>query len=185
MRITINDIIQDDHPMIREKSELVSFPLSQEDEQLGLSMHEYVRDSTNEVLAETYNLSPAVGLAAIQVGVKKRILTVVIEQADETVIQYTLINPKIISYSSQYAYLVGGEGCLSVANKHEGNVYRPARIRVQAFDLLTKENITIKAKGYFAIVLQHELDHLDGILYYDHIGKALSEKEKLEAIAIE
>jgi peptide deformylase len=68
-------------------------------------------------------------------------------------------------------YLQSGEGCLSVDNDHKGYVYRPYKIRVKAYDFLTNKEIEIIARGYDAIVLQHEIDHLSGVLYYDHIDK--------------
>ena len=80
-----------------------------------------------------------------------------------------LVNPKIISSSMQKAYLENGEGCLSVENAHEGYVVRSARVTVKAFDLIQNKEITIRARGYLAIVLQHEIDHFSGVLFYDHI----------------
>ena len=62
-------------------------------------------------------------------------------------------------------------GCLSVDNEHEGYVYRSYKIVVKAFDALKGEDVTITARGYDAIVLQHEIDHLNGVLFYDHIDK--------------
>lgn len=84
--------------------------------------------------------------------------------------EYLLANPKIISHSVQKAALSTGEGCLSVENEHPGFVYRHARIKVKAFDVLTQSPVEIRANGYVAIVLQHEIDHLSGILFYDHIN---------------
>ena len=81
-----------------------------------------------------------------------------------------LANPKIVSSSVQKAYLESGEGCLSVEEDHDGYVVRSARVTVQGFDLVTGQDITIRARGYLAIVLQHELDHFKGILFYDHIN---------------
>ena len=82
-----------------------------------------------------------------------------------------LANPKIVSRSTQKAYLDSGEGCLSVVEPHEGYVVRSARITVEAYDLLTEKNIRLRARGYLAIVLQHELDHFTGTLFYDHINQ--------------
>ena len=64
-----------------------------------------------------------------------------------------------------------GEGCLSVDDNHPGYVYRTAKIIVKAFDAKQMKDVFVTARGYEAIVLQHELDHLDGVLYYDHINK--------------
>ena len=67
--------------------------------------------------------------------------------------------------------LEGGEGCLSVDNPHEGYVHRFYKIRLKAFDALQNREIELTARGYDAIVLQHEYDHLNGVFYYDHIDK--------------
>jgi peptide deformylase len=98
--------------------------------------------------------------------------------------QFMLVNPRIVSSSVQQAYLDCGEGCLSVVNEHEGHVLRSARIKVRAFDLCTNQNIEIRARGYLAIVLQHELDHFKGILFYDHIDPKDPFKEPENAIAL-
>ena len=111
------------------------------------------------------------GIAAIQVGVPKQMLAIVCPNPDneEEDIELALVNPKIISESVQNAYLDSGEGCLSVLEEHEGHSMRHARIKVRAFDLVRNENVTIRAKGFLAICLQHEIDHLSGILFYDRI----------------
>ena len=68
------------------------------------------------------------------------------------------------------AYISTGEGCLSVKEDYPGRVYRSYRITVEAYDVLKKAMVKIIAKGYEAIVLQHEIDHLNGVLFYDHIN---------------
>ena len=173
MIINNDTIIKDNDPLIREKSEPVSLPLSKEDEQLLRDMYQYVEDSIDEEKAKKYNLTPAVGISAIQVGVKKQLTAVIVHALDknenEITYAYMLANPKIVSSSVQKAYLSGGEGCLSVKDIHEGYVVRNARVTVKAYDLLTNSNITIRARGYLAIVLQHEIDHFSGKLFYDYI----------------
>ncbi|MCB6585509.1 peptide deformylase, partial [Streptococcus gordonii] len=77
--------------------------------------------SQDAELAEANNLRPAVGIAAIQLGVAKRMLAVVVPN-DEDIDEYALVNPRIISESVQRAYLKNGEGCLSVEKEHEGIV---------------------------------------------------------------
>ncbi|MBQ5443716.1 MAG: peptide deformylase, partial [Erysipelotrichaceae bacterium] len=74
---------------------------------------------------------------------------------------------------------------LSVNQIHEGYVYRSARVKVKAYDLLQEKEILIKAEGYLAIVLQHELDHFKGILFYDHINKADPFYKDPQALVIE
>lgn len=184
MRITVNNIIKDSESLIREKSKEVTLPLNKEDKELLMDMLTYVRDSTDEEKAEKYELRPAVGIAAVQCGVLKKMLAIVLHDEEET-IEYALVNPKIISHSKQYAYLKGGEGCLSVEELHEGYVPRAARISVEGYDMLRDEHIRIRARGYEAIVIQHEIDHFSGILYYDHINKENPFYEIPDAIVIE
>lgn len=173
MLINNKTIIKDDDPLIRRKSEKVQLPLSKEDETLLKEMYQYVKDSTNEALAEQLDLRPAVGLSAIQVGIPKQLTAVILHDLDskgnEIVHEFMLANPRITSKSVQPAYLSTGEGCLSVEKEHEGFVVRHARVTVKGFDLIQNKEITIRARGYLAIVLQHELDHFDGTLFYDHI----------------
>lgn len=173
MLINNETIVKDTDPRIREKSEDVALPLSAEDEQLLRDMLKYVIDSTDPEIAEKENLRPAVGISAIQVGVPKKMTAVVVDEKDadgnDVRYQFMLVNPRIVSSSVQPAYLEAGEGCLSVAEEHEGHVIRSARIKVRAYDLCTDQNIEIRARGYLAIVLQHELDHFKGTLFYDHI----------------
>ena len=175
MKFTNENIVTDHNPLIREVSEEVKLPLSNEDKEILNGLYTYVKNSTDEEIAKRDNLSPAVGLAAIQVGIKKKMLAVVVDQYDKNdnliKYQFALANPKIVSSSVQKACLKNGEGCLSVPVLHQGHVYRSARIRVKAYDLLQDKIVTIRARGYLAIVLQHEIDHLSGKLYYDYINK--------------
>ncbi|MDO5440760.1 MAG: peptide deformylase [Erysipelotrichaceae bacterium] len=186
MLINNDTIIKDSNPLVREKSLEVPLPLSKEDEDLLLDMLTYVKESTDEEIAKEKNLSPAVGISAIQVGVKKKMMAIVIKDNDGNIkYQYALVNPKLISYSLEKAYLKYGEGCLSVPEAHEGYVYRPARIKVRAYDALEKKLVDIKVKDYLALVFQHEMDHFDGVLYYDHINKDNPFYEDPNAVVIE
>lgn len=183
MKIKPEDIILDTDPRIREKSEKVNLPLSEEDKEVLTAMVEYVRNSQDDEIAEAEGLQPAVGIAAIQLGIAKQMVVVSIPMEDE-IFETALVNPKIISESVQNAYLENGEGCLSVKGEHPGHVFRHARIRVRGYDLLKDANVTIKAEGYFAIALQHEIDHLSGTLYYDRIDENDPWKEDSEAVVI-
>lgn len=186
MLINNDTIIKDDNDLIRQKSSDVSMPLSQEDRNLLLDMLKYVDDSTIEEIAEKQNLRPAVGISAIQVGIPKKMTAVILKDGEgKKVYEYALVNPKIISNSIEKTYLATGEGCLSVAEDHKGYVYRSARVKVKGFDILQNKEIVIKADGYLAVVLQHELDHFKGVLYYDHINKANPEYADPDAIVIE
>lgn len=183
MKITTEQIITDTDPRIREKSVPVPLPLEAEDAELLQGLLEYVRNSQDEELAEAENLKPAVGIAAIQVGVPRKLIAVVVPDPEdpEKNLEFALANPKIISESVQNSYLEGGEGCLSVPEDHEGHAFRHARIKVRAYDLLQDANVVIAAEGFLAICLQHEIDHLSGILYYDRIDKEDPMKEDPEA----
>lgn len=175
MNINMDTIIKDNDNHLRDKSLLVELPLSKFDKNTLLSLLTYVRESTDPNLAKEKNLRPAVGIAAIQIGIARQLLAVVVDEEDknENLIhyEYALANARIISQSVQNSYLEHGEACLSDTEKHDGIVPRYARIKVKAYDMLQDKEITIKASGYLAIVLQHEIDHFSGILYYDRIDK--------------
>ena len=172
MLINNDTIIKDTDPLIREKSLDVDLPLSEEDKEILLAMLKYVKDSTVPEIAEKENLRPAVGISAIQIGIPKKLTAIVLKDADGNIeYEFALVNPKIVSYSVEKSCLSTGEGCLSVEDDHQGYVYRPARIKVKAYDLLQDKDIVLKLDGYLSIVFQHELDHFKGILFYDYINK--------------
>lgn len=124
--------------------------------------------------------APPWGIAAIQLGIPKALIAVSVP-TEEGSDEFALANPRIVSESVQNAYLAQGEGCLSVAEEHEGLVWRHARITVTGYDLLRKDFIRVRAEGYTAICLQHEIDHLSGILFYDRINKDDPWKEDPQA----
>lgn len=173
MLINNETIVKDTDARIRQKSSPVALPLTDENKQILHDLYEYVRKSTIPEIAEKENLQPAVGISAIQVGIPRQLTAVIVHDVDknnrEITYAYMLANPRIISRSVQQAYLEAGEGCLSVPKVHKGFVVRSARVKVKGFDLLQEKEITIRAHGYLAIVLQHELDHFEGTLFYDHI----------------
>ncbi len=169
MRINYDTIVKDTDPKLRNKSAPVEMPLNAKHLALAKRMLRYVKDSRDEDKAEKYNLRPAVGLAAPQVGEFIQIIMVMVDQEEGDPLIYLLANPKIIAHSVQQAALKGGEGCLSVEIVHEGLVKRAARITIRAYDILAQQEVVIKEQGYAAIVLQHEIDHLNGILFYDRI----------------
>ena len=186
MLINNDTIIKDNNPLIRQKSENVTLPLSEEDRNILLDMLKYVDNSTIEEIAEKENLRPAVGISAIQIGIPKKMTAVILKDENgEKIYEYALVNPRIVSNSVEKSCLDTGEGCLSVVDEHKGYIYRSSRIKVKAYDLLQEKDIEIKADGYLAIVLQHEFDHFKGILFYDHINKENPLLEDPNAIAIE
>lgn len=168
------DIVLDDKASLRAKNTKVETPLSQEDQEIIDNMLIYVKDSLDEDKQIKYGLKPASGLAAPQVGFNKQMFVVRLEDTVDDAImvtEYALVNPKIISHSEQLSFIEAGEGCLSVEDEYEGYVYRPARITIKAYDAIKKEDVVFRARGFEAIVLQHEMDHLHGVLFYDHIDK--------------
>ena len=170
MRITAKDIVMEPSEVLRQKAVEVELPLSRKDRQILLDLITYVRNSRDEEYREKYNVKASVGIAAPQIGVSKKMLAVSIKD-EETSVEFALANPKIVSNSSQKAYLENGESCLSVSPDVEGIVPRYAKITVRAYNLLTDRVENIRLTGYPAIVMQHEIDHLYGHLYHDHINK--------------
>jgi peptide deformylase len=163
-------IIKDNNPIMRKRSSEVELPLSNEDRDILDSMLDYLKKSQDDEYAKKHNIRAGVGLAAIQIGILKRMFVIYVPMGEE-IVQYQVVNPKIIETSIRLAALSSGEGCLSVDNDHPGYVHRNYRIKMKFFDALTNEEVILTARGYLAIVLQHEYDHLDGKFYYDRIDK--------------
>ena len=116
---------------------------------------------------ETMYKAPGVGLAAIQIGVPKRIVTVDTAKKDEPKQPQVLINPEVVWCSDERSSYE--EGCLSIPEYYE-EVERPAQVKVRYTDLDGKTQ-EVDANGLLATVLQHEIDHLNGVLFIDHISK--------------
>ena len=121
---------------------------------------ELVRD-----MAETMYHAPGVGLAAPQIGVHQRIIVIDVSEKDEKPELIVAINPEIIHAAGEE---YEEEGCLSVP-KFSANVRRHARIVVKALNL-DGEEIVFRAEELLSIAFQHEIDHLDGILFIDHLS---------------
>ena len=116
---------------------------------------------------ETMYEAPGIGLAAIQVGVPKRVIVMDLAKKDEPKQPRVLVNPHVVWRSDERtAY---EEGCLSIPEFYE-EVERPSRVRVKFLDLTGAEQ-ELEASGLFATCVQHEIDHLDGVLFIDHISK--------------
>lgn len=162
------DIIDEKDKRLRVKSKEVIFPLTKEDKKLIETMKEYLQNSQIDELAEKYDLRPGMGLSAIQLGIAKRYFVVVNELDDNEFETYVLINPKMISNSVEKIYVADGEGCLSVNRPVEGIIPRYARVTMEAYDTEGRK-IHVRAREELAICFQHELDHLNGILFTDHI----------------
>ncbi|API89215.1 peptide deformylase [Marinilactibacillus sp. 15R] len=170
--ITMDDIIREGHPTLRKIAKDVKLPLTQELVQLAEDMLQFLKNSQDPEIAEKFELRGGVGIAAPQVNVSSRLLAVHVpssdEESDEPEFSGVLINPKIISHSVQQTCLPDGEGCLSVDREVPGIVPRHKRITVEYYDI---DGIKHKERlrGYPAIVVQHEIDHLNGIMFYDRI----------------
>ncbi|MXQ49100.1 peptide deformylase [Streptococcus pneumoniae] len=184
--IDMNDIIREGHPTLRLKAEETSLPLSDQDIILGEKMMQFLKNSQDPVMAEKLGLRGGVGLAAPQLNISKRIIAVLVPNPEDEEgnppeeaysLQEIMYNPKIVSHSVQQAALADGEGCLSVDRVIEGYVPRHSRITVEYFDK-DGHRQKLKLKGYNAIVVQHEIDHLNGVLFYDRIN--IAEPFKIE-----
>jgi peptide deformylase len=120
-----------------------------------------------EDMFETMYEAPGIGLAAIQIGVPKRVNTKDLAKKDEPKAPQVFINPQIVWSADEKS--VYEEGCLSIPEYYE-EVERPTAVRVQYLDREGKPQ-EIEASGLLATCLQHEIDHINGVLFIDHISK--------------
>jgi peptide deformylase len=118
-------------------------------------------------LFETMYDAPGIGLAAIQIGVAKRVVTMDLSKKDQQQEPLVFINPEVTWASDETAKYE--EGCLSIPEFYE-EVERPAKVKVKYLDIDGNEH-EIEAKGLLATCLQHEIDHTNGVLFIDHISK--------------
>jgi peptide deformylase len=168
--ITMKDIIRDGHPTLRKIAEDVPMPPCEQDQGILKSLLEYVQNSQNPQIAEQYDLRPGVGIAAPQINISKKMIAVQAKDENGRLKSFAMFNPKIIKHSSEISYLNTGEGCLSVPDIIPGYVPRYSKIKVVGNDINGKE-IKLQLKGLIGIVFQHEIDHLQGVMFYDHINK--------------
>jgi|SRR5699024_4440807 peptide deformylase len=175
--INMDDIIREGNPTLRAVAQDVTFPLSDEEIILGEKMLQFLKNSQDPVTAEKMGLRGGVGLAAPQLDISKRIIAVLVPNPEDKdgnppeeaySLQEVMYNPRVVAHSVQDAALADGEGCLSVDRVVEGYVVRHARVTVEYFDK-NGEKHRVKLKGYNSIVVQHEIDHTNGIMFYDHI----------------
>lgn len=165
----IVSIVKIPDPLLNQKSQKVG-EFTQEVKEIIQNLLDTVRQPN----------SGAAGLSAPQIGkllricVARRFIKNPNEPEKEITKEYVLVNPKIITASDEKS--THWEGCLSIPDTF-GLVERPKKIKIKALDENGQE-INIKTTGFFATVIQHEIDHLDGILFTSKvIGKTLSEKE--------
>lgn len=152
--MTIKPLIILPDPVLRQ----VSAPVEQVD---GA-----VRKLSDDMLETMYD-APGIGLAAIQVGIPKQLLVIDLSKEDEEKQPQIFINPKILKSSDERSTYE--EGCLSIPDYY-AEVERPSGITVKYVDISGKEQI-IEAEGLLATCLQHEIDHLNGVLFIDYISR--------------
>jgi len=157
--------------ILHQVSKEVTFPLSKEDKDLINDAIKLLELSQDEDIAEKYNLRAGMGLAFIQMGIPKRIFVIANKDEDTGEFEeHIIINPVIISQSEELVYVGEGEGCLSVNRPVDGIVPRHARITVDYQDIEGNKK-TVRVREEIAIAFQHEIDHLNGILFVDKIDK--------------
>jgi len=123
-------------------------------------------------MLETMYAAPGIGLAAIQVGVPKRVIVMDIARQDEPREPRYFVNPEILWASEETAPYE--EGCLSVPEIYD-EVERPARVKIR-YQNYQGQQIEEDAEGLFAVCIQHEMDHLDGVLFIDHLSRLKREQ---------
>ena len=128
--------------------------------------------ATLDDMIETMYDAPGIGLAGVQVGVMERLVVLDVARTDEPPQPLFLVNPEILQSSSDL--MVYEEGCLSIPDYYE-DVERPARVRVRFRDRAGAE-CEMEAEGLLAVAIQHEIDHLDGVLFIDHISRLKRER---------
>lgn len=168
--ILTKNILDEKDKRIRKISTDVTFPLEDKYKKFINDSIQMLTLSQIEEEAKKYNLRPGMGLSAVQVGILKRIFVIVYEYEEGKFENYIFINPKITSNSEELVYVDGGEGCLSVNREIEGIVPRYARINVEYYDIDGNKQ-KMRLRDELSIAFQHELDHLNGILFFDHIDK--------------
>ncbi len=169
------NILDEKDKRLRLISDDVSFPFAEKEKNIIEKAMKELKLSQIEEYSEKYDLRPGMGLAAIQLGIKKRWFVLVEETTEDgdeeqSFKNYFFANPKIVSSSEEKIYAEAGEGCLSVNRDVEGIVPRCARVTIEAYDINGKK-FKIRLREDMAIAAQHEIDHLNGILFYDHIDK--------------
>ena len=157
--MALRDILVVPDPTLK----LVSKPVDVVDDALRALMDD---------MLETMYAAPGIGLAAIQVGVPKRVIVMDIARPEEDRAPRFFVNPEILWASEET--LPYEEGCLSVPEIYD-EVERPARVKLRYLDYHGKQ-IEEDAEGLFAVCIQHEMDHLEGVLFIDHLSRLKREQ---------
>jgi peptide deformylase len=157
--MALREILVVPHPILKQVSE----PVAKVDDDLRALMDD---------MLETMYDAPGIGLAAIQIGVPKRVIVMDIARPEEPKQPRYFINPEILWASEET--LPYEEGCLSVPEIYD-EVERPARVKLRYLNY-QGEQIEEDAEGLFAVCIQHEMDHLDGVLFIDHLSRLKREQ---------
>ena len=152
--MTLRQILTEPNEILRQKS----LPVENVDKDIQILM--------DDMLATMY-AAPGIGLAAIQVGIPKRVIVLDIEKKEGEKKPIFLVNPEIIEKSEKKSTYE--EGCLSVPGQF-AEIDRPEKCHVKYLDYYGQQK-EIKAKGMLATCIQHEIDHLEGILFIDYLSK--------------
>ncbi len=152
--MTIRKILTEPDPFLRQKSIKVE------------NVNNEIRTLMDDML-ETMYAAPGIGLAAIQIGVPKRVIVIDIARGEEEKNPKYFVNPEIISNSNMEASYE--EGCLSVPGQF-AEISRPDKCKIKFLDYYGNEKV-LETEGLLATCIQHEMDHLEGILFIDYLSK--------------
>ena len=164
------NILDEKDKRLRNVSVDAKLPLSKEYKDIIERIITELTYSQIEEYEKKYDLRPGMGLAFPQLGINERIIVIVHEYEDGKFDNYVMVNPKITSSSNELIAAEAGEGCLSVNRDVDGHILRNARVTVEGYDV-DGNKIKVRAREELAIAFQHEIDHLNGILFYDRIDK--------------
>jgi len=157
--MAVREILVVPNPVLKQ----VSQPVEKVDDELRALMDDMV---------ETMYAAPGIGLAAVQIGVPKRVIVMDLSgQSDEKQPRY-FVNPEILWSSDETAPYE--EGCLSIPEYYD-EVQRPSKVRIRYLDY-NGEQIEEEADGLYAVCIQHEMDHLQGVLFIDHLSRLKREQ---------
>lgn len=177
-------ILDEKDKTLRIISKDVEFPISKEDRDTIFNAINYLKASQDEETAQKCNLRAGMGLAFIQLGIPKRIFVIANKDEDSgTFEEHIIINPVVTSKSEELIFVGEGEGCLSINRPTTGIVPRHARINLDYYDIDGNKK-SIRVREEISIAFQHEIDHLNGILFPDKIDKndPFKNKDKMREI---
>jgi peptide deformylase len=157
--MALREILTVPNPVLKQ----VSLPVAAVDDDLRALMDD---------MLETMYDAPGIGLAAIQIGVAKRVIVMDLAREDEDKAPRYYVNPEILWASEETAPYE--EGCLSVPEYFD-EVDRPAKVRLRYLNY-QGETVEEEAEGLFAVCIQHEMDHLEGVLFIDHLSRLKREQ---------